>query len=206
MKHSTKIMVALSLGLATLGMSVPFSMVRAEDPASVMTEASNEEREVLDQVEAYVKAWQLEDAIALLEGVVAEGSQLPEVYQKLGDLYQQAGYDAKQAAESYVQAMQLAQASEDLRAAADAQVALGKILAAEGYPNEARQILAEAKSNYEAVGNSQQATAVEEQLVAISNQTNESSSRPTLRGEPQDAEQSILDVVNPAGCLWECNR
>jgi tetratricopeptide (TPR) repeat protein len=172
-----------------------------------MTEASNEEREVLDQVEAYVKAWQLEDAIALLEGVVAEGSQLPEVYQKLGDLYQQAGYDSKKAAESYVQAVQLAHASEDIKAEADAQVALAEVLATEGYPSEARQILTQAKDNYKTLGNTEQATAVEEKLVAISGETNERSSRPTLRGGPQDAEQSILDVVNPAFCpgRFECN-
>jgi len=198
MKYSTKIMIAFSLGLATVGMSVPLSMARAEEPAPMMTEANNEEPAVFDQVDAYVEAWQLEDAIALLEGVASEGSELPAVYHKLGDLYQQAGYDSEKAAKGYAAALHFAQESEDLKAAADAQVALARIASNHGQIETAKELLMQAQSNYEAVGKAEQAGAVQEQMALLPEDSSSTSEMPTMRGG-NDSEPDIREMITPKG-------
>jgi tetratricopeptide (TPR) repeat protein len=128
--------------------------------------------------------------------VVAEGSQLPEVYQKLGDLYQQAGYDSKKAAQSYAAAMQLAQESEDLKAAADAQVALAGIASNYGQTETAKDLLMQAQSNYEALGNAEQAGAVEEQIALLPEDSASTSEMPTMRGG-NDSEPDIREMITP---------
>jgi tetratricopeptide (TPR) repeat protein len=202
MRFSTKTLVAFSLSLATVTATLPISIAKAQAPEPATAEVTSDEAATLAQVDAYVEAWQLEDAIALLEGVASEGSQLPSVYHKLGDLYLQAGYDSEKAVRSYTIAMQLAEESGNLEAEAEAQVSIAGILLTEGYPSEAKKLLANAKNKYEATGNLEQATEINNQLVTLVTEASEvgTSSRLTLRGRSQEAEESILDIVNLGFC------
>lgn len=205
MRFSTKTFFAFSLSLATLAASLPISRVQAETDNPVRTEVSSEEAATLDQVDAYVEAWQLEDAIALLEGVVAEGTQVPGVYQKLGDLYIQAGLSQRDAAYSYKQAMDLALAAENHEAAADAQVALAEIAVDHANPNYSlsRQYLELAQANYEVAGKFEKAAGVSETIVALnegSQTTNNTIPRPVFRSGSDNQNDALINPVY--GCCF----
>jgi tetratricopeptide (TPR) repeat protein len=149
-------------------------------------------------VEAYVKAWQLEDAIALLEGVVAEGSQLPEVYHKLGDLYRQAGLDPQKSASNYQTAIQLSHQNQDLTAQASAQVALANLLVEYNQVDTASEWLRAAQANYEAAGQEQKAEEVALEIANLSTRETAEPASITVRGS---SESNPLEGVQSPGFI-----
>ena len=91
------------------------------------------------------------EAIELLEGFVKQGSQTAAVYQLLGDLYLQVGLN-QPAKSSYLQALEIAQRTEDLEGQAEAQFGLGKVEYGLGKKTEPIEWLTQAQTNYQKLG------------------------------------------------------
>ncbi len=137
------------------GVDLSFTVLDTQKAESVRTEIAKLKQQKLSQeaegiglahlYESYnLKA----EAIELLEGLVKQGNQTVAVYQILGDLYLQVGL-IQQAKSPYLQAFELAKASEDLEGQAEAQIGLGQV---ESQKTEAIEWLTQAQTNYQKLG------------------------------------------------------
>lgn len=187
MQRTFSIPLVLTLALTTVGVSSYPIAAQSLQPSSVTNQQlSSFETEAVQRANALMQQGDVNQAIAILEGVVAEGSKTPAIYQQLGDLYLQAGRSPQEAETAYQKAIQLATATNNSKAAAEAQVALAKVKLSLGQPNEAASLLRQAKKAYQTLGDSQAASEVDTQISAIANGNNNSGNfpRPVFREKP----------------------
>lgn len=156
----------LSLSLTTVGVCVHPSVAQMPLKAEV---SLNEDKaqEIMKRADSFRQQGDLNQAIAILEGAVANGNQTAVIYQKLGDLYLEAGRDPRQAVAAYRQAENLAKAANNLKEQADALVALANLQLQLGQKQEANNLLTQAKQNYITLGDSQSVSQVDAMIAAI---------------------------------------
>ena len=188
MTQTAYISLMLTLALTTVGVSVNPS--DAQPPCqttskSEVTLSADEAQEIIKRADTFRQQGDLNKAIAILEGTAADGNETAAIYQKLGDLYLEAGREPSEAAAAYSQAEKLAKAANNLKEQADAQVALAEVQIKLGKKEEANQLLTQAKKNYMAVGDSQRASQVDAKITAIASDNNQGNfPRPVIRGNP----------------------
>ncbi|MDJ0599144.1 MAG: tetratricopeptide repeat protein [Crocosphaera sp.] len=137
------------------GVDLSFTVLDTQKAQSVQTEVAQLKQQKLSQeAEGIALAYLYEsynlkaEAIELLEGLVKQGNQTVAIYQLLGDLYLQVGL-SKQAKSPYLQALELAKATEDVEGQAEAQFGLGQV---EVQKTEAIGWLTQAQTNYQKLG------------------------------------------------------
>lgn len=106
------------------------------------------------------------EAISVLEGAIADGSQTPYVHRLLGDLYLQTGL-LDDAERRYQDVLEYAQIDRDGGDRATAQVGLANIAAARGDRREAEAWLQRARVSYASLGNTQQVQQVTDWISRI---------------------------------------
>ena len=186
MKLRHSVPLALTLTLATIGFSQ--NLIGAKTPSDQQLnkqQVSGDEAEAWKQVNSLAEQGNLDKAIATLEGLIQEGTRTAAVYQKLGDLYLEAGKNPSQSETAYNQAIQLAKTAGNVQAQAEAQIALAKVKLMLGKTAEASSLLNEAKAVYQALGEPQKVSEIQQQITALSDDTNKGRSlpRPVFRGD-----------------------
>lgn len=182
MKVKVSIPVALMLTIATLGFSQSLIVAKTATPSPQVNkqQLSEDEAEAMQRVNALVQEGNsnLEKAIAIVEGLLRDGSRTVALFQKLGDLYQQAGRDPKYPEAAYAKALELATAAGNVPAQAQAQVALAKVKLTLGKNAEARTLLSQAQAAYQALGDTKQASELQQQIATLPNNANNSGNLP----------------------------
>lgn len=140
------------------GNDLSFTLLDAQKTESVEREVAQLKQQQLTQdteglALAYLyQSYDLKaEAIELLEGLVKRGSETAAVYQLLGDLYLQVGLN-QQAKSPYLQALEIAQRTEDLEGQAEAEFGLGQVEYGLGKKNETIEWLTQAQTNYQKLG------------------------------------------------------
>lgn len=140
------------------GTDLSFTLLDAQKTESVGTEVAQlKQQQLTQEVEGLTLAYLYQsydlkaEAIELLEGLVKQGSETAAVYQLLGDLYLQVGLN-QQAKTPYLQALEIAQRTEDLEGQAKAQFGLGKVEYGLGKKTETIEWLTQAQTNYQKLG------------------------------------------------------
>lgn len=189
MKMKVSIPLVLTLTIATVGLSQSLIIAKTATvlPQANKQQLSSDEAEAMQRVNALVEEGEgnIEKAIAILEGLLQDGSKTVAVYQKLGDLYQQAGRNPQYAETAYAKALELATAAGNVPAQAQAQVSLAKVKLTLGKTEEARSLLSQAQTAYQALGDRQKVSEIQQQITALSDGTNNGRSlpRPVFRGD-----------------------
>lgn len=143
------------------------------------------EAEILSQVDEQVAAEDFEGAIALLEALSAEGSQNPAVYSRLGGLYLDAGRLPEEALQPYAQALDLATATQDLEAIAQAWQGLAEGHWLKGDTDEATRLFNGASLLYEALEDTDSVAEIDERITEMSAEPSDSDgSQPVFRMVP----------------------
>jgi hypothetical protein len=106
-------------------------------------------------------------AVQILEGLIEDGCQQVAVHQALADLYAQIGL-ALLAEPRYVEALKLAEAQGNVEALAAIQASLGEVYVTLNNTDEAIRWLTQAQAGYEALGDIQRASGLEEQILRLS--------------------------------------
>jgi hypothetical protein len=106
------------------------------------------------------------EAIETLEALASNGSQAAAVYLTLGDLYRKISL-TRLAETRYLMAVELAVAAGDVEGQAAAQAGLGEVYAAIGNFDEATRWLHQAQAEYEALGDSQNASELAERAMEL---------------------------------------
>ena len=149
-----------------------FSLLN-EDEASLVRECVEEltnleladEALALALVHLYMGYDLRAEAITTLEALVKEQSQIAVVYRTLGDLYREVGLNLL-AQKHYLKAIELAEL-EDVEGQALAAERLGKVYEAIANPQEAIRCLTQARSRYEALGDTQRLKELEKRLAEL---------------------------------------
>ena len=106
------------------------------------------------------------EAIEMLEILAEGGSQKAAVYRTLGDLYRHIGLNLL-AEDRYLTAIQLTDVADDVEGLATAQAGLGEVYVALGKVDEAIKWLTEAKAGYDALGDTERTSELENRLAEL---------------------------------------
>ena len=140
------------------GADLIFTLLHPKTAKSVGTEVGKlKQQQLTQETEGLALAYLYQsydlkaEAIELLKELVKLGSQTTAVYQLLGDLYLQVGL-SQQAKSPYLQALEIAQQTEDVEGQAEAQVGLAQVEYGLGKKTEAIEWLTQAQTNYQKLG------------------------------------------------------
>ncbi len=136
--------------------------VKAETQALAQQQLSQEAR-TLALANIYIREELLSEAIATLESLAKTKTTIIAVYQELGDLYRYVGLNLL-AQSRYQQAIALATASQDAEGLAMAQAGLAEVQEMLGKRDQAIQLLRQAKTGFEALGDSERVTELQARL------------------------------------------
>lgn len=183
MKVKVSIPIVLTLTIATVGLSQSLIVAKTAMPSQQVNkqQLSDNEAEAIERVNALVEEGNLnlEKAIAIVEGLLRDGSRSVVLYQKLGDLYQQAGRNPKYPEAAYTKALELATVAGNVPAQAQARVALAKVKLILGKNEEARSLLSQAQAAYQTLGETKQASEIQQQIATLPNNENNRGNLPT---------------------------
>lgn len=156
-------------GLPGLG----FSLLSEAEAGRVRTDAQaihalglSDEAKTFALAQLYAGHNLYAESIGMLGGLVNTGSQSPNVYRALGDLYQQVGLLAL-AEQRYGDALDLAKRVGDAEGTAAAQAGLGNVYAAAGNKDQAVLQLAQAEAEYQSLGDLQRASQIAGKLAEL---------------------------------------
>ncbi|MCL4298814.1 MAG: tetratricopeptide repeat protein [Anaerolineae bacterium] len=126
----------------------------------------SDEAQAFVQAQLFVGRGLTAEAIELLEALIQKGSQQVIVYQTLADRYAQIGLTL-QAEPRYLEAIKLAEAQGNVEAMAASQAGLGEVYVTLGKNDEAIRWLTRAQAGYEALGDTQSASELEERVAEL---------------------------------------
>jgi len=155
-----------SEGLAGLGFSLlaQEDAQHARDAAAQLAELNlPDEARAFALAQVYAGYGLIAEAIETLEALLETGSQTAAVYRALGDFYRQTELSLLAQAR-YLDAIELAAAAGDVEGQAAAQVGLGEVYATLGQHDLADEQLRQARDGYEALGDVQRVSELDENL------------------------------------------
>ncbi len=136
--------------------------VEAEIQALAQQQLS-QEAQLLALADIYIREELLSEAIATLESLAKTKSKIIAVYQNLGDLYRYVGLNSL-AESRYQQAIALATSSQDREGLAMAQAGLAEVKEMLGKRDQAVQLLRQAQTGFEALGDLERVTELQARL------------------------------------------
>ena len=139
--------------------------VEAERQALAQQQLSQEAK-ALALADIYIREELLSEAIATLESLAKTKSKMIAVYQNLGDLYRYVGLNLL-AESRYQQAIALATSNQDGEGLAMAQAGLAEVKEMLGNRDQAVQLLRQAQTGFEALGDSERVTELQGRLKNI---------------------------------------
>ncbi len=136
--------------------------VKAEIQAIAQQQLSSSAK-TLAVADIYIREELLSEAIATLESLAKTRSKIIAVYQNLGDLYRYVGLNLL-AQSRYQQAISEATANQDVEGLAMAQAGLAEVQEMLGKRDQAIQLLRQAQTGFEALGDSERVTELQDRL------------------------------------------
>ena len=103
------------------------------------------------------------EAIALLEGLINQGSSQVSIYKLLGQSYRRVGLE-KESQTAYLQALTLAQQTQDISAQAEIQYQLGDIQLELNNLPEAKKLMLQSQKSYKDLGDSTKTQEIDQLL------------------------------------------
>jgi hypothetical protein len=158
-------------GLKGLG----FSVLEEDEAERIRVDADHiaglglsSEAEAFAIAQFYAGHGLIAEAIAILGGLVEEGSKQAAVHQALADLYASVGLNLL-AEPRYLEAIMLAEAQGNAESLAASRASLGEVYIKLNNTDEATRLLTQARAGYEALGDTQRAGELEEQILRLNN-------------------------------------